>query len=141
MTKHKPLIYLGCALTNAPRSFLDDIDQLRASILPYANVLHYLGLHHPSVGDAFQYDINCVRRCDLFIGNATLPSLGLGIETGVAIENHKPIISLADDKLAAERLLIWGYWDPLHYRLRYKSIDEAAAFVIEIINELFPDSE
>lgn len=141
MTYKKPLIYLGCALTNAPKTFLKDIDYLRHKIQPHGEVLHYLGLHHPNVGDAFQYDVNCVRRCDVFIGNATFPSLGLGLETGVALENHKPIITLADDRLAAERLLIWGYWDPLHFKLRYKTIEEAADFVIARLNELFPGSE
>lgn len=138
LSNTKPLIYLGCALTNAPKTFLDDIDYLRGQIAPYGEMLHFLGLHHPSIGDAFQFDLNCVRRCDILIGDLTYPSLGLGMELGVAIENHKPIISLANDKLAAERLLMWGHWDPLHFKLRYKTREEAAQFVITKIQELFP---
>ena len=142
MTNYRlPLIYLGCALTHAPHEFVETIEYLRAAITPHGNVLRFLGLHHPSVGDAFQYDLNSVRRCDLMIANVTYPSLGLGMELGTAIENRKPIISLADDKLAPERLLMWGYWDPLHFRLRYKTKEEAALFLVEKINELFPAQE
>jgi hypothetical protein len=135
---NKPLIYLGCALTNAPKDFLEYIKYLREQISPYGEVLDFLGLHHPSVGDAFQFDLNCVRRCDLMIGDLTYPSLGLGMELGVAVENRKPIITIANDKLAAERLLMWGYWDPLCFKLRYKSPEEAADFIVAKIIELFP---
>lgn len=136
----KPLIYLGCALSNAPKSFLEDIDYIREQISPYGDVLHYLGLHHPSVGDAFQFDLNCVRRCDLMIGDLTYPSLGLGMELGVAVENRKPIITIANDKIAPQRLLMWGYWDPLYFKARYKNRVEAAEYIVAKIKELFPDS-
>lgn len=136
----KPLVYLACALSHAPKEFLTDIEFLRSQLLPHAEVLDFLGLHHPSIGDAFQYDLNCVRRCDLFIANITHPSLGVGLEFGVAVENRKPIITLADDNIALDRLLMFGYWDPLHFKLRYKSIDEAARFVNARLAELFPGS-
>lgn len=135
----KPLVYLGCALTHAPETFLNDITYIRQQLDPYADVLDFLGLHHPNIGDAFQYDINCVRRADLLVANMTYPSLGLGMEFGVAVETRKPIVTLADDKIAPERLLAWGYWDPLHFKLRYKTPDEAAQFVIAKIQELFPN--
>jgi nucleoside 2-deoxyribosyltransferase len=138
MKQSKPLVYLSCALSHGPKDFLEDIAYLREQIQPYAEVLDFLGLHHPNVGDAFQYDVNSVRRCDVLIANATYPSIGLGLEFGVAHENRKPIITIVDDKLAPARLLIWGYWDPLHFRLRYKTREEAATFVIGKIQELFP---
>jgi hypothetical protein len=134
---NKPLVYLGCALTNSPQSFKDDIEYIRAAIEPHAEVLKFLGLDHPSVGDAFQYDLNCVRRCDLLVGDLTYPSLGLGMELGVAIETRKPIIMLANDKLAAERLLMWGYWDPRVLKLRYKTRKQAADFIVATIKQLF----
>ena len=133
----KPLVYFGCALSHAPASFLEDIAYIKRRLAPYAELLNFLGLHHPNVGDAFQYDLNCVRRCDLIIGDLTHPSLGLGMELGIAIENRKPMIMLANDKLAAERLLMWGSWDPLHFKLRYKSRKQAADFAIAKIKELF----
>jgi hypothetical protein len=134
----KPLIYFGCALSNAPKTFIEDIDYIRDSITPFGDVLRFLGLHHPNVGDAFQFDLNCVRRSDIVVGDLTHPSLGLGMELGVAIENRKPIIMLANDKIAPERLLMWGSWDPLHFKLRYKTREEAVRFVIAKILEQFP---
>lgn len=136
-SRRKPLVYLGCALTHAPGEFLEDISYLRQAISPYVEWLTFLGLNHPSLSDAFQYDLNCVRRCDLLIANMTYPSLGLGMEYGVAVETRKPIISLADDHLAAPRLLAWGYWDPLHFKLRYETREEAATFCINTIHKLF----
>jgi nucleoside 2-deoxyribosyltransferase len=101
-------------------------------------MLRFLGLKHPSISDAYQWDINCVRRCDVLVADLTHPSLGLGMELGVAIESRKPIIMLANDQLALPRLLAWGSWDPLHFKLRYQTREEAAEFAIARIRELFP---
>jgi hypothetical protein len=133
----KPRVYLACVLSHAPKAFLEDYSYIRQHILPYVEVLDFLGLK-PPIGDCFQYDINCVRRCDLLIANVTYPSIGVGMEFGIAYESRKPIISLADDRLAPERLLAWGYLDPLHFKLRYKTREEAASFVISKVLELFP---
>lgn len=132
----KPLIYLGCALSNAPKDFIEDVEYLRQQISHYGEVFRFLGLQHPNVGDAYQFDLNCVRRCDILVGDLTYPSLGLGMELGVAIQTGKPIIMLANDKLAPERLLTWGSWDPLHFKLRYETSQQAAEFVISKIREL-----
>lgn len=134
--KRKPTVYLGCALTHAPKLFLKDIEYLRREISPYVTVLDFLGLHHPSAGEVFQYDTNCVRRCDLFIANVTYPSLGLGVEFGVAVEHRKPIITIAEEKAIVSRF-VFGYNDPYHYSLRYKDIKQASRFVIKKIKELF----
>jgi hypothetical protein len=136
----RPLVYLSCALTHAPTDFLDDINYLRTRIEQYATVLEFLGLNHPSVDEAFQWDTNCARRCDVVVANVTYPSIGLGLEFGVALENKKPFITIADDQKAVERILPWGYWDPLHFKLRYKTREEAADFVIDKLHQLFPES-
>ncbi len=137
-TKKKPTIYLGCALTLAPKSFLKDIEYLREEIGKHAIVLDFLGLHHPSAGEVFQYDTNCVRRCDLFVANVTHPSLGLGVEFGVAVEQRKPIITVAEEGATVSRF-VFGYGDPYHYSLRYKNIKQAARFITKKIKELFPE--
>lgn len=133
---NKPLVYLGCALSNSPQSFKDQIEYVRMCIEDYATVLKFLGLK-PNISEAFQWDMNCVRRCDLMVADLTYPSIGLGAEFGVALEHRKPIITLADDAVALERQLAYGYWDPLHFSLRYKTKEEAAEFVIAKIQELF----
>jgi hypothetical protein len=135
----KPLVYLGCALSNSPQSYKDQIEYMRGRIEEHATVLKFLGLK-PHISEAFQWDINCVRRCDLLVADITYPSIGLGAEFGVALEHRKPIITLADDALALERQLAYGYLDPLHFTLRYKTKEEAAEFVIGKIKELFPGS-
>ena len=135
----KPMVYLGCALSNSPQSFKDQIEYLRGRIEACATVLKFLGLQ-PHISEAFQWDMNCVRRCDLLVADVTYPSMGLGAEFGVALEHRKPIITLANDALALERQLAYGYLDPLHFTLRYKTKEEAAEFVIAIIKELFPQA-
>ena len=137
----KPLVYLGCALSNSPQDFKDQVEHLRGEIEPYATVLKFLGLKHPSLSDAFLWDLNCVRRCDLMVADMTYPSIGLGLEFGVALENRKPIIAIADDKLAPERILPFGYWDPLFFKFRYRSTEDAVQFVIAKIKQLFPGEE
>lgn len=137
--KKKPTVYVACALTLAPKSFVKDIEKLKKRLKPYAEVFDFLGLGHPDVGQVFQHDLNCVRRCDLVIANITYPSLGMGVEFGVAVENRKPIITLVEENAKVSRF-VFGYADPYHYQLKYKNMNQASRFVIKTIKELFPEA-
>lgn len=137
MPKNKPKVYIGCALTLAPNDFVKDIEKFKKKLRPYAEIFDFLGLQPPDAGQVFQHDTNCVRRCDLMIANVTYPSIGLGLELGVAVENRKPLITLAQKNIKVSRL-IFGYADPYHYSFKYKNMNEATRFVIKKIKELFP---
>lgn len=135
--KDKPVIYVGCALTHAPQAFKADIDLFKDKLRPYAKVLDFLGQAHPNVEEVFETDISYVRKCDLMIANVTHPSIGLGVEFGVAVENKKPIITLAYKDAQVSRF-VYGYNYPLHFSYRYSTFEDAAEYVLKKLSELFP---
>lgn len=133
----KPVIYVGCALTHAPEAFKQDIEKFKDSLRPYAKVLDFLGQQHPNVEEVFETDIGYVRQCDLLIANITHPSIGLGVEFGVAVEKRKPIITLAQKDAFVSRF-VYGYSYPLHFSYRYNYFEDAAEFVLKKLQGLFP---
>lgn len=136
--KKKIRIYFGCALTNAPKEFTQDIEKLKKLLKKKVEIFDFAGLT-PPIGEVYQHDTNMVRRCDVMVANITYPSLGLGMEMGIAIENKKPLITLVDDKSKTTRFLISGYVDPYHFSLRYKNISQAAIFALKKLKYLFPE--
>lgn len=138
--KRKIRVYFGCALSHAPKEFIRDIEKIKKALRKRVEVFDFLGLEHPSISDAYQYDTNCVRRCDVIIANITYPSLGLGMEMGVALENKKPMITIIDDKTKTTRFLISGYVDPYHFSIRYKTISQAVSFIEKKLQYLFPNA-
>lgn len=135
----KPKIYVGCALSHSPEEFKKSIDRFKDKLRPFAEILDFLGLQHPSIEEAFEWDINCVKTCDLFIANVTHPSIGLGVEFGTAIANRKPVITIAQEQTLV-RQFVAGYINPMHFMMRYQNIDEAAIYVIKKMRELFPQA-
>jgi len=133
----RPTIYVAAALSHAPESFRDDIIAFRDRLRPYAEVLDFLGLEAPSAQQAFEWDIKCVRECDVLVANVSYPSIGAGVEFGVAYSLRKPIITLAAADADASRF-VFGYVSPLHYSCRYSNGDEAVEFVLNTLRRLYP---
>ncbi len=131
-------IYLGCGLSHSTDEFKAYIEQLRSELEKQAIVFKFRGFD-PPLSEAFLWDTNCVRRSNVLVADFTYPSTGLGMECGIAIEQRKPIIALADDATAAERILPFGNQDPLFFSLRYKNHKEATTFVLTTLVELFPE--
>ena len=54
-----------------------------------------------------KYEIhNCVEKCDLFVGDFTYPSLGLGWEMGTIVEKRKiPSLAVAKKGTIVSRLV------------------------------------
>jgi len=139
MKKQKIRIYFGCSLTHASKEFIRDNNRLKKILRKKVEVFEFAGLT-PPVGEVYQHDTNMVRRCDVVVANISHPSLGLGMEMGIAIENKKPLITLIDDSCKTTRFLILGYVDPFHFSLRYTSIAQAGRFVLEKLHYLFPEA-
>lgn len=139
MKRRKIRAYFGCALSHAPKEFIRDVEKLKKLLQEKVEIFEFAGLEHPSIADVYQHDTNRVRRCDVLIANISYPSLGLGMELGIAIENKKPIITIVDDKCKTTRFLISGYVDPYHFSIRYKSISQVARFIVKKLQYLFPD--
>lgn len=133
----RPTVYVAAALSHAPGSFRDDIIAFRDRLRPYVEVLDFLGLEAPSAQEAFEWDIKCVRDCDVLVADVSYPSIGAGVEFGVAYSLRKPIITLAAADAAASRF-VFGYVSPLHFSCRYTSREEAAEFVLSTLRQLYP---
>lgn len=78
MTTDKMLaVYVGCALTHAPKIFKQDSSQLKDMLRDSVHMLDFLGQSSTyTAEEVFTFDINCVRSCDVFVANVTYPSLG-----------------------------------------------------------------
>lgn len=139
MKKRKIRLYLGCSLSHGPKEFIKDMTALKNKLKKKVEVFEFAGLLPPDIGMVYQHDANMVRRCDIVVANITYPSLGLGMEMGIAIENRKPLITIVDNNCKTMRFLISGYIDPYHFSIRYKTISQAAQFIFEKLEYLFPE--
>jgi hypothetical protein len=113
--------YIACSLTRVPLGIFADYAE---AIHAVARRLEETGLvkrvsyalvdsdpdlaRHPASDRArlcFQWDRSLVEAADLIIGEVTFPSLGVGIELGIANELGKPAIlfHLEDPSAGAER--------------------------------------
>ncbi len=128
-------VYVACALTHAPQTFKDDVDLLKAALRPHVEVLDFLGLGAPSAQAAFEWDIQCVKTCDVLVADLSYPSTGLGVEFGVAYATGKPIISLASKRASVSRF-VFGYVSPIHFTYRDDLPTDAAEFVLSTLNVL-----
>jgi nucleoside 2-deoxyribosyltransferase len=135
--KTRPTIYVAAALSHATEAFREEIVGFKDSLRPHAEVLDFLGLEAPSARDAFEWDIKCVRTCDVLVADVTHPSIGVGVEFGVALSLRKPIVTLAASDANPSRF-VFGYKSKRHYSFRYRNYGEATQFVITTLRQLFP---
>jgi nucleoside 2-deoxyribosyltransferase len=131
----KKTIYVGCSLTHAPEEFKDAITQLKAELGKYYDVIDFLGLERGTAKDAFEHDIDCVRRCDLFVAECSHPSTGLGYEIGTAVSLNKPVLAVAHESAKVTRL-IQGVTHPNYTFRRYDDMEEVLEFVKEKLNSI-----
>lgn len=100
-------LYVGCGLTDAPKTFRDDVTRLKQTLRQdhSINVLDFLGLEAGTSMDVYDWDINhCVSRCSGFLAILDHPSTGLGRELGVAIARWIPVIGAVHETSKISRL-------------------------------------
>ncbi len=90
-------IYVGCSLLHATQEFRDNVESFKNSLRNEYKILDFVGLAGLTMDpqEVFNFDINCVKKCDLFLAECTYPSTGLGVELGVAFALRKPILAIA----------------------------------------------
>jgi len=114
MTPKTIKIYFGCSLTHAPEEYRHSILALRKSLAEKYQVLEFFS--HPTdmqndqqsleyCQQIYTHDRNCVLECNLFVAEVSLPSTGLGMELGFAIENDKPILAICQKQHKASRMI------------------------------------
>jgi nucleoside 2-deoxyribosyltransferase len=88
----KPKLYVGCALTDAPEDFRNDVENLIETLGKDWQVLKFLGLVGGTNADVYTQDIGNVRKCAAFLAIIDYPSTGLGLELGEASKLAKPTL-------------------------------------------------
>ncbi len=90
-------VYLGCALHNAPEEYRASIEILQDLIetFPETELLKFKS-KPTELGDftskeIYEYDREMVSSADIMIAEASNPSLGLGMETMIAIQREIPV--------------------------------------------------
>lgn len=131
----KKKIYVACALTHAPEEFREGIEQLKGWLRKDHDILDFMGVKNGTPEEIFTHDLGCVRRCDLVVADCTHPSIGLGMELGVAIERDKPILVVAKNGAKVSNI-VFGITHPKFSLKQYQDSSEVVEFVKEKILSL-----
>lgn len=126
----KKKIYIGCALTHAPEEFKAEIEELKSELRKDYEVLDFVGLEKGTAQDVFEWDTKCVKTCDLFVADCTYPAIGLGVEIGVALENNKNLLLIAQTQAKVTRQVL-GINHPKSTFKRYNNHKEVIKFIKE----------
>lgn len=121
-------IYLACALTLATPEHKALMDQLRSRLKKDFEVLDFFGLKSGQATEVYQYDKNCIDKCDLVIAECSEQSLGVGYEIGYALSTSKKVLAFAREGLTVGRM-VRGITDP-NFNFQFYSNPE------EIINSV-----
>lgn len=108
----KPItVYVGCALSNAPVSFQEEIIALKNEIkrlIPYVIILDFVPPHEDRTPfSIWKHDCECIKKCDVFLAVVDFPSLGLGAEINEALCIHnKPTLVVASQGVRVSRYIL-----------------------------------
>lgn len=122
-------IYVGCSLTHASSEFKKEIENLKVELRRKYVVFDFQGLTSGTEKDAYEYNIENVKNCDLFVAECSYPSTGLGVELGIALSLDKPIIAVAHKDAKVSRL-VQGVTHPKYTFKRYGEMSE----IVDLVN-------
>jgi len=133
-------IYLGCALYNASQEYRASIELLQDLIESFPEVELLKFKSKPTeLGDftskeIYKYDREMVESADMMIAEASNPSLGLGMETMIAIHREIPVHVIYKEDAQVSKM-IRGTADvhdfvALH---TYKDAEDLKTLVAEIL--------
>lgn len=131
----KKKIYIGCSLTHATEEFKEAVEILKNNLRKDFEILDFIGLVKGTPQDVYEWDINNVRTCDLFVADCTYPSIGLGMEIGAAIEHNKPTLIVVQEEAKVTRMVL-GITHPKFSLKHYNDHDDVLQFIKEKIKTL-----
>lgn len=126
-------IYVGCALTSAPKEFKADVVELKRklSTLEGVEVLEFLGLTAGTAHDVYVHDIvNCVGRSDIMVAICDYPSTGLGWEMATQVARGKTLLAFGHHESKITRLVLDPQL-PGYSFTRYDHFDE----IFEVVKD------
>lgn len=108
MTNNQIKIYVGCALTDAPETFVAAVDKLKSQLRSEGfYVYDFVGVVKGTARDVFNWDIMyCVYSCDVFVAVCDEPSIGLGWELAEAAHFKKPVLAVARQDAHVTRMIL-----------------------------------
>lgn len=130
-------LYVGCALTHASEEFKNNVEELKGRLKEVCNVLEFVGLVVGMPRDVYHHDINnCVRKCDLFVGICDQPSIGLGYELAVQVEDRKmPALAVASFESKVTRLVLGIDRENFEFR-SYKDFDDLYKIIVNKLQSI-----
>ena len=90
-------VYVACALTHAPESFIEQVKLFKAALVGLGDVeiLEFQGKQVGTALGVYTYDLRQVLRCDLLVHLLEYPSDGGGMEIQTAQLFRIPTLALA----------------------------------------------
>jgi hypothetical protein len=133
----KKKLYVGCGLTLASQEFKDHVEVLKSELRRDWDVLEFLGLVAGTAADVYQRDIiENVGSCDAFVAIADEPSIGLGYELAIAVEQHqKPVLATAHVNSKVTRMLLGAA--EIHPNMAFEPYEDMIADVPGLIRMQF----
>ena len=101
---------------------------LRTKLKEKYETLDFVGLEKGTAQDVYNWNTKCVRDADLILAICTYPSIGLGIEIGLALEIQKPVLAVASKDALITRMVL-GMNGPTCTFARYDTLDDVVAMV------------
>jgi hypothetical protein len=127
-------IWVSCSLTNAPEEYRQMIFSLKDDLKKKYFVYDFLTSNTSTAEDAYKWCTSCVRECDITIVECSYPSIGLGLELGIALQRKIPILALANNDAKVTRLME-GIIDEKYSYIRYNDLEEFYKIVDDFIQK------
>jgi hypothetical protein len=129
--KKKIKLYVGCALKNAPKEFIERVFLLRSELAkdPRYEILEFLGPGKPE--DIYRRDIHeCVANADMMLAVVDQPSLGLGYEMATHCKHFKrPLLAVAHKDSVVSGLIEGIHGEGRFSFARYSEISEVPSIL------------
>jgi len=122
-------IYLGCSLTHSSEEYKQNINKLKDILRQKYEILDFIGLGEATNQEVYEWNEKMCKTCDLFLMESTYPSTGLGIEFGIAMQENKPIIAIAQREAKVTRMLLGVTYPKFEFH-KYDEIEE----IVELID-------
>ena len=130
----KKTVYIGMALTNAPKDFVDEFyPELCSALEATGNIeiIKFLGLEAGEPLSVHKYDTGCIASADLMVGICDYPSTGLGMEIMHRHNLKKPLLLFSHKDATITRMVIGFAQNEDLPCIKYKTVDDIVDQVVD----------